>query len=318
MDYPDTFTYDYPDAFTYSSHVFEDETPIPNLSKFMDLYSPAELSSIVNDPDFAAFAALYPEDAAALSAGVDTSINAAESTKLTRQGDLAKQGDNPLKNVGPGGVDKDPITLKSVLDSIKQGVKDFTGFEAGDVFQAATMAALANMAYRDAKEAREMQRGYIAKAGDVPRMQAVRGSDGSVGFRAAAAEGGLMSVVGMVDPIGTMQRVLTDPRTQQKFEGYLIKELQQRGYADGGVARYFAGGTDGMADQIPAQIENQRPAALSDGEFVIPADVVSHLGNGNSTAGAKRLYEMMDRIREARTGTTKQGRQIDANDFMPG
>jgi len=86
----------------------------------------------------------------------------------------------------------------------------------------------------------------------------------------------------------------------------------------GGVARYFAGGTDGMADEIPANIENQRPAALSDGEFVIPADVVSHLGNGNSNAGAKRLYEMMDRIRDARTGTTKQGIEIDPNKFMLG
>ncbi|NDG33550.1 hypothetical protein EB118_26280, partial [bacterium] len=58
-------------------------------------------------------------------------------------------------------------------------------------------------------------------------------------------------------------------------------------------------------------------AALSDGEFVIPADVVSHLGNGNSNAGAKRLYEMMDRIRGARTGNAKQGKQINPNKFLP-
>ena len=53
--------------------------------------------------------------------------------------------------------------------------------------------------------------------------------------------------------------------------------------------RYLDGHSDGMADQVPASIDNSRPAALSDGEFVIPADVVSHLGNGNSNAGAKRL-----------------------------
>ena len=70
--------------------------------------------------------------------------------------------------------------------------------------------------------------------------------------------------------------------------------------------------------QVPAHIDNQRPAALSDGEFVVPADVVSHLGNGNSNAGAKRLYEMMDRIREARTGSSKQGIQVNPNNFMPG
>lgn len=92
--------------------------------------------------------------------------------------------------------------------------------------------------------------------------------------------------------------------------------------AQGGLASvapqgmYLGGPTDGMADQIPATINNQQPAALSDGEFVIPADVVSHLGNGNSDAGAKQLYGMMDRIRKARTGSTEQGKQINPNKFL--
>lgn len=81
--------------------------------------------------------------------------------------------------------------------------------------------------------------------------------------------------------------------------------------------RYLNGSTDGMADKIPANIEGKQPAKLSHGEFVIPADVVSHLGNGNSEAGAKRLYDMMDKIRHARTGTTKQGKQINPNKYLP-
>ena len=81
--------------------------------------------------------------------------------------------------------------------------------------------------------------------------------------------------------------------------------------------RYLDGHSDGMADKVPANIDGKRPAALSDGEFVIPADVVSHLGNGNSNAGAKRLYEMMDRIRSARTGNHKQGKQINPAKFLP-
>jgi hypothetical protein len=91
-------------------------------------------------------------------------------------------------------------------------------------------------------------------------------------------------------------------------------------YAVGGMAkgRYLQGETDGMADKIPAQIGKNQPAALSHGEFVIPADVVSHLGNGNSDAGAKKLYSMMDKIRQARTGTKKQGKKINADKFMPG
>jgi hypothetical protein len=82
--------------------------------------------------------------------------------------------------------------------------------------------------------------------------------------------------------------------------------------------RYLQGNTDGMADKIPAQIGKKQPAALSHGEFVVPADVVSHLGNGNSDAGAKKLYQMMDRIRVARTGNKKQGKQINPDKFMPG
>ena len=94
------------------------------------------------------------------------------------------------------------------------------------------------------------------------------------------------------------------------------------GYAQGGIASvapqgyYLGGATDGMADQIPATIDNSQPAALSDGEFVVPADVVSHLGNGNSTAGATQLHGMMDKVRQARTGTTEQGRQINPNKFL--
>ena len=82
--------------------------------------------------------------------------------------------------------------------------------------------------------------------------------------------------------------------------------------------RYLQGETDGMADEIPAQIGEDQPAALSHGEFVIPADVVSHLGNGNSDAGAQKLYDMMDKIREARTGTKEQGKEINPDSFMPG
>lgn len=95
------------------------------------------------------------------------------------------------------------------------------------------------------------------------------------------------------------------------------------GAAQGGImqlakGRYLRGGTDGMSDKIPSSIDGVQPAALSHGEFVIPADVVSHLGNGNSDAGADQLYKMMDRVRKDRTGTTKQGKQIKPEKYFPG
>ena len=94
------------------------------------------------------------------------------------------------------------------------------------------------------------------------------------------------------------------------------RELAVGGMAMGGP-NYLAGATDGMADLVPATIGGTQPAALSDGEFVIPADVVSHLGNGNSDAGAKQLYAMMDRVRDERTGTTRQGPEINPTKMMP-
>ena len=95
------------------------------------------------------------------------------------------------------------------------------------------------------------------------------------------------------------------------------RELAMGGIASLGGPNYLAGATDGMADLVPATIGGTQPAALSDGEFVIPADVVSHLGNGNSDAGAKQLYAMMDRVRDERTGTTKQGPEINPIKMMP-
>lgn len=80
---------------------------------------------------------------------------------------------------------------------------------------------------------------------------------------------------------------------------------------------YLGGTTDGMADKVPARIDSGQEARLSDGEFVIPADVVSHLGNGNSEAGAKQLYEMMSRTRKTRTGNPKQGKEINPRKMLP-
>lgn len=94
------------------------------------------------------------------------------------------------------------------------------------------------------------------------------------------------------------------------------------GMAAGGIAqlkkgKYLDGASDGMADKVPANIDGVQEARLSDGEFVIPADVVSHLGNGNSDAGAKVLEGMMRRVRKARTGNDKQGKEIDPKKFIP-
>jgi len=103
---------------------------------------------------------------------------------------------------------------------------------------------------------------------------------------------------------------LDEARPELRAAGGLL------GLAKGGY--YLGGTTDGMADKVPARIDGRQEARLSDGEFVVPADVVSHLGNGNSNAGAQQLYAMMDKVRQERTGRKEQGRQINPKRFMPG
>jgi len=88
-------------------------------------------------------------------------------------------------------------------------------------------------------------------------------------------------------------------------------------YAAGGNPRLLRGPGDGMSDNIPAMIGSKQPARLADGEFVVPADVVSHLGNGSTEAGAKRLHEMMNQVRMDRTGKKKQAPAVKAKKYLP-
>lgn len=87
------------------------------------------------------------------------------------------------------------------------------------------------------------------------------------------------------------------------------------GYSDGG--RLTQGPGDGVSDSIPASIGGKQPARLADGEFVIPARIVSEIGNGSTKAGAKKLYAMMDRIQKARRKTTNIAANTRADRFMP-
>lgn len=122
-------------------------------------------------------------------------------------------------------------------------------------------------------------------------------------------------------PAQVEQAVVENQALRDDIQSAGAAEGGLMGYARGGKAmppRYLRGQTDGMADKIPSNIDGVQPAKLSHGEFVIPADVVSHLGNGNSDAGAKVLYKMMDRVRHARTGNKKQGKQINPEKFTPG
>jgi hypothetical protein len=124
----------------------------------------------------------------------------------------------------------------------------------------------------------------------------------------AAARGGDMASVMAKAQAGDYNAMIALNKVRKTPNQNYAKGGQLGGYSDGG--RMLKGPGDGMSDSIPGVIANKRPARLADGEFVVPADVVSHLGNGSTDAGAKQLYAMMNRVRKARTGNPKQGKQI--------
>jgi len=124
-----------------------------------------------------------------------------------------------------------------------------------------------------------------------------------------AAEGGIADLAAG----GYDRMVGEEPMYSQAMARGGISNLGS--YSDGG--RMLRGPGDGMSDSIPASISGKRPARLADGEFVVPADVVSHLGNGSTDAGAKQLYAMMNKVRQARTGRKSQGREIDPRKYTP-
>lgn len=98
----------------------------------------------------------------------------------------------------------------------------------------------------------------------------------------------------------------TDQKYQELAMGGSAGEYNLGGYSDGG--RLLKGPGDGVSDDIPAMIGKKQPARLADGEFVIPARIVSEIGNGSTDAGARRLYAMMDRVQAKRQKSAKKGK----------
>jgi hypothetical protein len=155
--------------------------------------------------------------------------------------------------------------------------------------------------------------GSPAQAGDIgnpggpaapagPDPNASEGGVGGVGGPAGIGGGGADVGVGGVDAgIGGVGGV--DPFAAGGLTAFASGGIGSLGgYSDGG--RLLRGPGDGVSDSIPATVGNRQPARLADGEFVVPARIVSELGNGSTEAGARALYKMMDRIQANRRKTT--------------
>jgi len=256
---------------------------------------------------------------------------------MTRQAQNAPEGKSAPKSGGDVGIyyDTDPDTQR--LDPLTAAqvrlakINARTGMQGQGVKRPTPMGRL-NLAPALAKQAQEAQyqdinaaRGGIMEArmamgGPVEQMSNANSVGANTGFPMADIAHGAYATP-YQQPISRNvvtgpQDVMTDP-----FSGVPrmatggISSLG--GYAAGGNPRLLKGPGDGMSDNIPATIGNRQPARLADGEFVVPADVVSHLGNGSTDAGAKKLHQMMTKVRKARTGNPKQGKQINPDKYVP-
>jgi hypothetical protein len=225
----------------------------------------------------------------------------------------------PASTVTPKGFFRDTDAMQkgvgNLLGSDSKAAAARFGTEAG-VFKSGVPLVMGTSGMMAIDEASKMREEAERSAGVGRQEQAdmlARISKGKKRAEQAVRENPYMYAMGgqVDDELGG------DYSAMGMDQGNMQKGLFGLGYAAGGMPRFLSGGGDGMSDSIKANIEGTQEARLADGEFVIPADVVSHLGNGSSKAGAKQLYSMMDRVRKARTGNEKQGRQIKPSKLMP-
>jgi len=196
--------------------------------------------------------------------------------------------------------------INKAVDAVKQLVGGATkagGDKATSAGGLADLATLLAKIYATANPSFADPKSVSGYQGGVPKYTASRQQLAQAPYKAYS---------GSSEPV--MGRQSFTPMKYAAEGG--IMELARGGRAK--QPRYLDGATDGMADKIDTDIDGKQRAKLSHGEFVIPADVVSHLGNGNSKAGADALYKMMSRVRKARTGNPKQGKQINPEKFTPG
>ncbi len=192
-----------------------------------------------------------------------------------------------------------PPTVPAGPQTFGEGVKKFFDNPMDSIKGNMGTTASAALAGAGAKKKREPEEEYD---GPLSRFKFNPSSYRSAFY---GAEGGIAN-------LGGYDRMVGEQPMYQAMARGGISDLGS--YSDGG--RMLRGPGDGMSDSIPASISGKRPARLATEEFVVPADVVSGLGNGSSDAGAKQLYAMMDRVRKARTGRKSQGREIDPRQYM--
>jgi hypothetical protein len=220
--------------------------------------------------------------------------------------------------------DEDPL-----LGAVTGGIGGYGGGQLGTAAQNVTKAGLGSYSAGPVQGMGSSLAQNVSQVPNVGAMEAAKTLVNNPGQVISNLGGGDMTkgaikagAVGLPAVAGAMVPDMTTAEQNSSKYGYDpqrrlnlnrdsgLRLMQEGGYLETGMG-------DGMSDNIPSSIDGEQPAALSENEFVIPADVVSGLGNGSSDAGAEQLYNMMDRVRKARTGNEKQGREIMPQEYMP-
>jgi hypothetical protein len=241
-------------------------------------------------------------------ANTTSGVNAAMNQALPLTGNLGGAGISglPAASTSPFIPTPPPVTAPAVPSTFGEGMAKFASDPMASLKANPFTAASAGLA--GAMGGREDPYSPEEYNGPLKRFRL------SENYRAPVpyAEGGITDLTA-----GGYDRMVGEqPMYSSNMARGGISDLgSYSDYARGG--RMLKGPGDGMSDSIPASIAGKRPARLATEEFVVPADVVSHLGNGSSDAGAKQLYAMMDKVRKARTGRKSQGREIDPRKYMP-
>lgn len=232
--------------------------------------------------------------------GQSSYLTPAQTAALIKNGTLNSQSSGYIgatggKGTTPGGAKASTAAKTAAKTGTSSGTSPGTN-NTGLIMALMAMMAMMNNKGGGSSSAASVIPALSANRSQLPYAPTGRPGAGGQNYfspttyTAKAAEGGLMGLAG-----GGMSDL--------------------GGYSDGG--RLLKGPGDGVSDSIPATIGGKQPARLATGEFVVPARIVSELGNGSTEAGAKKLYAMMDRVQKARRKTKNVAADTKAHKYLP-
>jgi hypothetical protein len=204
-----------------------------------------------------------------------------------------------------------PVSAEIVRSDYNSQTRPYSGItmaEGGITYDAATQRYSGLPSSAPTAPVEELPADLVASL--TPQYQAANPNFFSYDAKNQRYGAGIPSMAQLSSFKAMQDQKAAEEAAAQSFQGYAmggdVMGYNLGGYSDGG--RLLKGPGDGVSDDIPATIAGKQPARLADGEFVIPARIVSEIGNGSTDAGAKRLYAMMDRIQDGRKKTIGKGK----------